>query len=175
MKPAPKLLLAAALLLVALGVGLAVLQPGGLGDDDAGTQTAQPAVTETETESDTETDTETETATDGEGTDGQVDAGGIGNDGGDTTTTTTTAATPTTAGGSAAPTTTAAAPSTTAAPTTSTTRPVGSVGGSGLDGVDDEVAAADTEDGLANTGGTSAIGTVLVLGLAGLLLRRRTA
>ena len=167
MKPAPKLVLAAALLLVALGVGLAVLQPGSLGDDDAGTQTAQPAVTETETE--TETDTEVETGTE---TDGQVGAGGIDTPDDTTTTvvtTTTAATTPTTAGGSAAaPTTTAAAPS------TSTTRPAGSVGGSGLDGSDDDV-AADTEDGLANTGGTSTIGTVLVLGLAGLVLRRRTA
>ena len=49
MKRLPNLLLVAALLLIGVGLVVALVQPGNLGDDDAGTETAQPYVTETET------------------------------------------------------------------------------------------------------------------------------
>jgi cytoskeletal protein RodZ len=155
--PLPKLLLAAALLLGAVGLVVALVQPGGLGDDDGGTETAQPERSETETE--TETDVEA----------------GTENDTTSTTASDGTTSTSTTASSGAAPTTTVAAGADGTAPTTTTTRPSGSggsIGGSGLDG--DRNVPRDLEDGLAATGGTSAIGTAVLIGLAGLALRRRT-
>ena len=173
----PKLLLLAALLLVGVGVVLSLVQPFGLGDEEAGTETAQPDLTETETETETGGDdaTETETATAAPSTTA-ADAATTTSDP-DTTATTTAGVpsddtTPTTTGGAAAPSTTVA-PSTSVPVTTTTTRPSSAVsGGSGLDG--EAGLPADLEDGLADTGGTSVVGGALVLALAGLALRRRT-
>lgn len=169
MKPLPKLLMAAALLLGSVGLVVAIVQPGDLGGDDGDTETAQPALTETETETETATDTESDTETD------------PGTETGDETTTSTTAADSTS---STTPTSTPTTPSDPeTSNTTTTTQPSGSIGvgsgsggsasgGSGLDG--DRGLPSDLEDGLANTGGTSAIGTAVLIGLAGLALRRRS-
>ena len=176
----PKLLLLAALLLVGVGAVLALVQPFGLGDEEAGTETAQPDVTDTETETGTETGTGTETDA---GTD--VDADSSSTTDPDTTATTG-AGVPSddTTSTTGAPSTTAAAPvtSTPGTPTTTpTTRPSGAVGAGGSEagggsGLDDEVALpADLRDGLADTGGTSVVGAALLVGLAGLAVRRRLA
>ncbi|MFP5322753.1 MAG: hypothetical protein ACLGIC_13035, partial [Acidimicrobiia bacterium] len=68
MRPLPKLLLAAALLLLVAGIGLVVLQPGDLGGDD--TEAAGPGVTEPDDTTSTTAGDEGPAGEDGDGDDG---------------------------------------------------------------------------------------------------------
>ncbi len=143
-----KLLLMASIAIMLTGIGLAVAQPGSLGDDDA---------------SPTRTPSEDEVA-----------GGPTTTTGPSTTDTSTTAATPT----STTPTTTAttapgASPSSTAPTAATPESSDGTGGGSGV-GSDGTDSGGDTSDDLAETGGESLIVAGVLFGALGLELRRRS-
>jgi hypothetical protein len=154
-----KLLLAAALLLGVVGIGLAILRPGELGDD-ASTETAQPGVTEPEDTTTTSTTAVPTTATMSPTTaagDGDGETSGAGES--DTTTTS----------AHAAATSTTPAPPAPGGPDSGAR--TGGTGGTGIDG--GTAPPADLADGLADTGGTSLLGAAMLLALAGLVVRHR--
>ncbi len=159
----PQILLAATLLVLVAGIGLAVAQPGSLGEDDDSEEVATPAIDETTSTTADDGDETTDTSTTSSTT--TTDA---------ITTETTTATTeggtsPTTIGSSQADTT----PTTTTAVTVDQTDQENDAAGpgSGL-GATGAPVPSDTADGLSATGGESLLLAGMALGLVGLFARR---
>jgi len=153
--PLSKLLFVAALLLAVVGLGVAVVQPGDLGDE-ASTETAQLDATTTSTTTNSTTTSPPSSTSSPTTSSPTTSVAGDAEE------------TPTPPGGDAD-----GASGDGAADDDVVAGDGSTDGGSGLAGGDD--APADTEDGLAATGGTSMVGAALAAALAGLALRRRSA
>ncbi len=152
---ASRILLGVAVALLVVGVGLAVLQPGSLGDgsNESATGTSTTTAVTSSTTSEPTTTAPTTTTTSSSTTSSTSAPGGSTTSSSSPSTTTPTGATTT---------------------TTTTTASGGGTGGGGSGFADGSTAEpSDTSDGLANTGGRSLIFAGMLAGAAGLALRPR--